>query len=49
MLKLLFELNICKLGLKSSWIGISGNWIWNLIKNVVKWDVKVLVIELNGI
>ena len=40
----------CKLRLKSIWIGINDNWIWNLIKNVVNWDGNVLVIiELDEI
>ena len=39
----------CKLNLKGSWIGINGNWIRNLIKNVVNWDGNVLIlIELKN-
>ena len=44
-MKLLFELNICKLRLKISWIRINDNWIWDLIKNKVNWDVNFVIIE----
>ena len=34
----------CELRLNNNWIGINGNWIWNLIKNMVDWNVNVLII-----
>ena len=33
--------------MKISCIGINDNWIWNLIKNMVNGNIKVLVIGLD--